>query len=268
MVIKIRIYHLLLCYYFFSAFYIQITSYFLTIIGIILTKIGVHKMPFKKNFDIYEIFFNINIPYFLFIIFFKVIFLIFRCIDVMNNDLNLWGYGLSIIEIYVSAFGIVTNIINDSMIWYNIYFEKGSKNNITNEELKNMKIYLLSIIFIWINILFLSITDNVLINLKINDSYYHYNKSKKTEIKISTNLKLEEERKKPKLINIITKITDKKKDKNQNNNHIIKPNEIEQSINHIKNNNSQNLSNNIDTITNITNLKNSQNTELMVNEQK
>ena len=123
---QINYYRFLLCYYYFSAVFIQITSFFLSIIGIILTKIGVHKIPFYIDVNIYEILFNINIPYFFFIIIFNIIFYFFRCANLMNSELNLWGFGLSIIEIYVSIFGIVTNLINDSMIFYNTYYYQKS----------------------------------------------------------------------------------------------------------------------------------------------
>ena len=100
----------------------------------------------------------------------------------MNTDLNLWGFGLAIIEIYISIFGIITNILNDVMIFYNISFyqQKALKKNsskipiLTEVQLKTTKIILPIIVFMWINILYLSITDCILINFKINGSYYTY----------------------------------------------------------------------------------------------
>ena len=99
----------------------------------------------------------------------------------MNYKLYLWGYGLSIIEIYISLFGLVTNLINDSLIITNIKnYDILSKRNaekypmITPDEKLNIKIILPIILFIWLNFLLMALTDNILINLRINDSYHRY----------------------------------------------------------------------------------------------
>ncbi len=100
----------------------------------------------------------------------------------MNDSLNLWGYGISIVEIYFNIFGIITNTINDIMIFYNIdYYEKSLSSKKSNK-LKKMsniqricpKIILPIIFIIWINSLLLAITNNILIYLKINSSCYNY----------------------------------------------------------------------------------------------
>ena len=46
----------------------------------------------------------------------------FRYYDLMNNELYIWGYALSIVEIYIALFGIITNLIDDSLILTNMKF--------------------------------------------------------------------------------------------------------------------------------------------------
>ena len=248
---QFNFYRLLLCYNFCSALAIQIISCFFSIIGIILTQIGIHKIPFYINNDIFEIFFTINIPYFLFIIIFNIIFFIFRCAKLMNNELNLWGYGLSIIEIYISIFGIITNIINDSMIFYNIndyqkssMLKKTKKSTLTDGQLLYTKIILIIIFVIWINILFLAISDNVLINLKIDGSYNNYYKSMKIEKEIYVEQKKIEQIKRDKLKQSINKLNNVTKVKKNINNNL--KTSIYSPLQEEKNNNNANVGNNID----------------------
>ena len=108
-------------------------------------------------------------------------FIIFRHYDLINNELNVWGYGLSFFEIYLSIFGIFTNLINDALIisilrdYENIVIKNPSKYHIIKPiEWLYTKIVLPVILLIWLNMLLLSLTDNFLIYLKINDSYRNY----------------------------------------------------------------------------------------------
>ena len=98
-----------------------------------------------------------------------------------TKTLYLWSYSLSIIEIYISLFGLITSLIDDSLIITNIRnYDILSKINskkypmITPDEQLNTKIILPIILFIWFNFLLMSLTDNLLINLKINGSYHNY----------------------------------------------------------------------------------------------
>ena len=175
-------FRLLLCYYYISASSIHIITWILSAFGILLTIIGLYYIPFYIDSNIYRIFFVINIPYFITIIIFNIVYYIFRRLYLMNDSLNLWGYGISIVEIYFNIFGIITNTINDIMIFYNIdYYEKSLSSKKSNK-LKKMsniqiicpKIILPIIFIIWINSLLLAITNNILIYLKINSSCYNY----------------------------------------------------------------------------------------------
>lgn len=182
---------LLLCYYYFSAFYIELTSYLLSIGGILLTIIGLYYIPFYIDVDIYKTFFYLNIPYLISIFLLKIVFSVFRCLHKMNDEYNLCGYCLSIIEIYIHIFSIIINLINDIMILSNISFyqklalNKKSNNYpmLNNIEIISTKVILSLIFFIILNLLLLSIANNILIGLKIKDSYYYYKLSINIELK-------------------------------------------------------------------------------------
>ena len=241
---------LLLCYYYFPALAIQISCWILSIFGGILTQFGLSLIPFYIDNYIHKFFFLINLPYFILIFLFNLTFFIFRYADLMNDELNLWGFSLCIFEVYVVVFGIVTNLINGAMIMYNIkyYQELSIKTKskkypmLKYEQIRNTKIILIIILIIWINILFLSISDIILINLKINDSYYNYKLSMEIENKnteeqknnMKKKKKIKKKKKKnpqEKKQNVNIKIfndnnsNEKEKDKEKKKNDIIKSNE-------------------------------------------
>ena len=180
---------LLFCYNRFPALALEITCVILSIIGGIITYFGQKEIPFYIDANIYKIVYLINIPYFISIILFNIIFFIFRYYDLMNNRLHLLGYSLSIIEIYVALFGIITNLINDTLIITNMGFyqesalkKKSSKYHlITKKEWLYTKIILCVIIFIWANMLLITLTDYLLIDRKIKGSFHKYSLAIKNE---------------------------------------------------------------------------------------
>lgn len=181
--------YLLFCYIRFHPLALEITNLSLSIIGGIFTFFGASNIPFYIDSNIYKIIFYFNIPYFVIIILLNIIFLFFRYFNLMNNDLNLWGYGLSIFEIYTALFGIVTNLINDSLIISNIrYYQEISLKRkspkyplITPEQLLYTKIVLPVLLFLWINMILIALNDNLLINIKISGSYHTYELALKSE---------------------------------------------------------------------------------------
>ena len=250
---QFEFYNLLLCYNYFNGYAIQIANFIFSIIGSAMIIYGNTIIPFYIDINIYKFLFSINIPYFIVIVIFNIVFLLFRWTDLMNNGANLWAFGLSIIQIYVAIFGIITNLINDTMIFYNISnYQKLSiqKNSpkfplLTKGEIYNTKIILPIIFIIWINILYLCISDAILINLRINGSYSKYCLAlKKEELYNSQNIELNQKKQKiPKKKKISKK---QKKQKNQNTNNNNNNNntdnniEINESINKDKNNNENN----------------------------
>ena len=181
--------YILLCYILISPLIIEIILFSLCILGLIITYFGLSKLPFYIDSKIYKIIFFINIPYFIMMIILNIIFLIFRYYDLMINKLYLWGFGLSIVEIYIALFGIITNLLNDAMIISNMrYYNEISKNMksskypmITPKELLYTKIILPIILFFWINMLLMSLADNLLINLRVKGSYRLYELALKEE---------------------------------------------------------------------------------------
>ena len=180
---------LLLCYKRFSPLALELSSFIISFIGGIITYCGLLGIPFRIDSYIYKILFFINIPYFILIIVLNLLFMIFRHFDLIKNELYSWSYGLSIVEIYVTLFGIITNMLNDAMVLSNMGFyqtlslrKKSDKYPmITPKEWLCTKIVFLVILLIWFNMLLMSLSDNLLINLKINDSYHMYELALKEE---------------------------------------------------------------------------------------
>jgi hypothetical protein len=173
---------LLLCYKRFSPLAIEISSIILSLFGAIITYCGLLIIPFRIDSKIYKIFFLVNIPFFVLIIILNFTFIIFRHFDLIYNNLYLLSFIISIVEIYISLFGFITNLIDDSLIINNMKFyqklslRKKSKKYpmITLGEWVSTGIVFAIIFLVWINFLLLNLTDNLLINLKINGSYHLY----------------------------------------------------------------------------------------------
>ena len=170
-------------------------------IGGIITYLGLLGIPFRIDSKIYKILFFINIPYFILIIILNLLFIVFRRLDLIKNELYTWSYGLSIGEIYVTLFGIITNILNYAMVLSNMGFYQTlslrKKSNkypmITPKEWLCTKLIFPIILFIWLNMLLMNLSDNLLINLKINDSYHMYELALKEEKKYNDNKDKENE---------------------------------------------------------------------------
>lgn len=180
---------LLLCYKRFSPLALEISSSIISLIGGIITYCGLLGIPFRIDSHVYKILFFINIPYFTLIIILNILFMAFRHFDLIKNELYSWSYGLSIVEIYVTLFGIITNMLNDAMVLSNMGFyqtlslrKKSDKYPmITPKEWLCTKIIFPIILFIWLNMLLMNLSDNLLINLKINASYHMYELALKDE---------------------------------------------------------------------------------------
>ena len=92
----------------------------------------------------------------------------------MNNELYFWGTHLSLSNIYISLIGIFINLIYECFFFTLIVSDSKSFLLITQNQWKYIIIFILIIIFIWVNILLMSLTENLLIDIKINDSYHAY----------------------------------------------------------------------------------------------
>ena len=113
---------LLFCYKRFSPLAIEIISIILSLIGAILTYCGLLIIPFRIDSNKFKTIFIINIPYFVLIIILNSLFMIFRHFDLIYNNLYLLGLILSIVEIYISLLGFITNMIGDTLTINNMQF--------------------------------------------------------------------------------------------------------------------------------------------------
>ena len=234
---KCDIYNLLLCYNYFSSLAIQIANIVLSIIGTIITNLGLSKIPFHIDSYIYKFCFKLNILYFIIIILINISFFVFSYLDLINDSLNLIAYILSIVEIYTSIFGIISNFINNFLILDNmkIYqnlanIKKDKKHPLlTDKQILLTKLIIIAIFFIMINLILLSFSDNLRISLQINGSYSNYKKSKKKEK--DYNKKFEEENKPKKFKLSIIKF------KNESINKLNDENNVSVSNNEQQNNN-------------------------------
>ena len=243
---KCNLAYFLFCYTRFKAKYLEIISLLISIIGGIITFFGLSGIPFYIDSNIYKIIYIINIPSFFVIILLNIIFLFFRYYDRINNELNNLSYGLSVVEIYFDLFGIIINLINDALIISNIqYYNELSKKKksskyplITPKQKLYIEIVLPIILFIWINLILMALSDNLLINLKINDSYHKYELALEDEDNFNKNKDKENSKDsnstEPETNNKVNKNIDKndnnkknvKKENDMNNNEINKNNNI------------------------------------------
>ena len=226
---------ILLCYVKFPPIIIEILLTILSIFGEILIYCGLSKMFFHEKTKILKMLWSYNIIFFSFIILSNFLLIIFRCFHQIYNKLFSWSYALSVVEIIISFICIFIDLIIIIFIIFLIYTPSKYKYPIiTNEEFFFAKISLSALLFIWINILLMTLTDNLLIEIKISDSYSDYSKAIDDENnffnKMSKKIKHEENE------SASNKSTDKSsEDKKNNNSNIIV--QVNNSIN--KNNNSE-----------------------------
>ena len=171
----------------FTALTLELIMGFFTIFGIILSFYGVNKIPFYIDKILFKHIFTTNIPFLIIILLILCIFILFRKLRLINNKLNTCCYYLSIIIITISLLGFILNLIVDIFILNNLYFyDKKAKRNkntsLTDKEWKDTLMVLLFIFVTYIVLIFLSLSDNLRINLKINDSYYQYQLAIEEEI--------------------------------------------------------------------------------------
>ena len=168
----------LLCYVKFSPIIIENLLLILSIVGEILIYYGLSQMFFHEKTKIIKMLWGFNFIFFSFIILSNFLLIIFRCFHQIYNKLFSWSYALSVVEIIISFISIFIDLIIIVFIVYLIYTPSKYKYLIlTNKEFFFAKIFLTALLFIWINILLMTLTDNLLIEIKISDSYSNYSKA-------------------------------------------------------------------------------------------
>ena len=210
----------------FTALTLELIMGLFTIFGIVLSFYGVNNIPFYIDKIVFKHVFTTNIPFLIIILLILCIFILFRKLRLINNKLNTCCYYLSIILITISLLGFLLNLIVDIFILNNVYFyDRKAKRNqttqLTDKEWKDTIMVLSFIFFIYLALIFLSLSDNLRINLKIDDSYYKYQLAIEEEV---NNEKIEN-------ANQLNTIRDKPKESNEANDIKEKPNKNRRSIN-------------------------------------
>jgi hypothetical protein len=166
-----------------SALLIEIIVIIISIVGIIFTLYGIKNIPFYVDKIIFLKLFTLNILFLSLIIFISLIFIILRKLLLINTLLNKCCYYISIILISLSILGFMTHVISGIFIINNMYFYnvKTKKNNIknninklTSKEWVNTILIITFLFLIYAILIFLALSDNLRINLRIDDSYYLY----------------------------------------------------------------------------------------------
>mgnify|MGYP006873165205 CR=1 FL=1 len=162
-----------------SALVIEIIILISTILGILPTFYGLSNIPFDIGKRGLQIFFEFNIIFLSFSLLIILIFILLRMINLINSKFNKICYYLSIGLISLSVLGFTTNIINDIFILINMYFynkkskKKGLK-QLTTKQWHDTILVFVVIFFVYFALIFLSLSDNLRVYLKIDDSYIRY----------------------------------------------------------------------------------------------
>lgn len=208
---------ILLCYIKFPPIIIEILLTILSITGEMIVYCGLSRMFFHEKTKIIKMLWNSNAIILSFIILINIFLVIFRCFHQIYNKLFTLSYSLSVVEIIFSFVGIFINLSIIVFVIYLIYNPKKYKHPIiTNEEFFFVKISLTALLFFWINILLMSLTDNLLIELKISDSYSEYSKAIDDENNFTN--KINKKNGHEESYNNSNKSTDKSSDDKNNNN--------------------------------------------------
>ena len=175
---------ILLCYKRFPPILLEIACLISSIIGITFTCFCSKRIPFYADSKIDKILFLSNIPLLIIIFILNILFIVLRRYDLINNELYFWGYGLSSMNIYISIIGIFINLIYEFSFLMIIVTENKNYPLINQKQWRYIISFITTIIFIWVNIMLMSITENLLINIKINASYHSYELAIENENKI------------------------------------------------------------------------------------
>ena len=162
-----------------SAFVLELLIIFFSIFGIVLSFYGLSYIPFYIGKKIIKSAFETNIIFLAFILLIALIFVIFRKLYLINNKLNKCSYYSSIVLISISLLGFILNVIIDPfiinyMLFYNRKAKKNQTTELTSKEWKDTLLVIIFLFILYFLFIFLGLSDNLRINLKIDDSYYQY----------------------------------------------------------------------------------------------
>jgi len=182
----------LCCFNSFTAERLEIFIISASIIGVILTIIGLVVIHWKYTSKVMKVFQVLSLIFFLLLIFISSFFLYlrkkFKEIKYLTLCILLCFFELflCVFSIFINLFTVIGTLpdlkeYNDKEDT-NTYNPTGNANNsennktylVSNGELSYAIIYLIIIIFIWIMLLFLCLSDLIRIKLRISGSYNNY----------------------------------------------------------------------------------------------
>lgn len=175
-----------------SALVIEILLLICAILGILMTFYGLSNIPFDIGKKGFQIFFEFNIIFISLALLIILIFILLRIINLINSKFNKICYYLSIGLISLSVLGFTINLINDTFILINLYYysQKSKRKNLKQLTIKQWKdtILVFAVLFlIYFALIFLSLSDNLRVYLKIDDSYIRYQQAIEEDINNNEN---------------------------------------------------------------------------------
>ena len=175
-----------------SALVIEILLLICTILGILMTFYGLSNIPFDIGKKGFQIFFEFNIIFISLALLIILIFILLRIINLINSKFNKICYYLSIGLISLSVLGFTINIINDTLILINLYYynQKSKRKNLkqlTKKQWQDTIIVFVVIFLVYFALIFLSLSDNLRVYLKIDDSYIRYQQAIEEDINNNEN---------------------------------------------------------------------------------
>lgn len=175
---------MLFCFNYLTAYAIEAITIALSCFGILnlyLTKII---LPWYADSSLEnKIFIFSNLFFFIIIISLTISILTLRYKSLININYNNIGFYISIVSIFSSLFGLVATLFIYVLLMANMNYYNDENSNAGSSKKKNIITYndwaktIISMILsslIWIMLLFLTISENLRIDLKIDDSYYQY----------------------------------------------------------------------------------------------
>ena len=178
---------ILLCFNYLNAYIIEAGTIIFSCLGALNLYFTQKKLPWYADSLLERKIFLFSSICFLIIIFFlSIIKAFFRFKGIIKSQCNCFSFYLSLICIFSSLFGFITDLflyvlLMTNMKYYNLAIKSKkslqNKKLVTDQEWTNTIISMILSSLIWIILLLLTMSDNLRIDLKINDSYNKYLKA-------------------------------------------------------------------------------------------
>ena len=185
---------LLLCYKKLSPKKKELISIIIILLSFIFIYLGLIYIPFYMGLNFGKVLFVLNILYCLIILICNLVLFFCRYKNIINTICSDCAYITSLTEFFIALFGLLTNLFDDIIILSKIRNNSSSGNyeKLSNSEIWGTFIIILVLLFIWINLFFLAILENIMIKLRINGNYVEYINALEDEKKYEENIEKNE----------------------------------------------------------------------------